>query len=461
MTVPTSRGIKNRTKVSCHISAGIQLMFHALSQSDRADFILLSSSMSDQQQLMFRGLGEEEAFIISFGRLICEMCSEQPDGVDPDDFYQKCRINSFRVGDASNSLRSMMLDIRSNLKFIQDKCEHLGYDSTIDDLSSSLLDRMHTYFWQGISTTQIRGSRIVQKEDGHRWKITRLKEPKEKPCSCPIPIPVVGYHSLVTSLHSVISSEQKVSGYKWDAIPDYIEEEVKIDSKEYFNTNGGDLYLNPELLLDSMSSNSTTSSDESSSSEDCSSSGSSTSSSSASNDEELDMMRDWVTKRVIRPLSLPKIMLLQLLRFDYEGTRVRKINAGMNIPYTFNLTGLIESELCCEECCKYHLSGAVMYKADESNSDENEDDVGHYFSFMKEEDEDHNRRSHEWDVWKKIDDDKVSTFLVTDNESNYIETGMKVVKERVFLGVLGGKTKKKDTFATILLYKSKCRCTLS
>lgn len=458
MTVPTSRGLKNRTKVSCHISAGIQLMFHALSHSDRADFISLSSSMSDQQQRMFRGMSDEEAFIISFGRLICDMCSEQPDGVDPDDFYEKCRINSFRVGDASNSLRSMMLDIRSNLKFIRDKCEHLGYDSNIGDLSSSLLDRIHTYFWQGISTTQIRGSRIVEKEDGHRWKITRLKEPKEKPFSCPIPIPVVGYHSLITSLHSVISSEQKVSGYIWDAISDYIEEEVKIDSKDYINTNGGDLYLNPELLPDSMSSNSSTTSDESSSSDDCSSSGSSTSSSSASNDEELDMMRDWVTKRVIRPLNLPKIMLLQLLRFNYEGTRVRKINAGMNIPYMFNLTGLTESELCCEECYKYHLSGATMYKADTSDSDE--DDVGHYFSFMKEEDEDDKRRSHEWDVWKKIDDDKVSTFVVTNDESNFIETGMKIVKERVFLGVLGGKTKKKDTFATILSYKSKCRCSL-
>lgn len=454
----TSRGIRNSSKVSCHVSAGIQLIFHSLSATDREDFISLSSFMSHQQNVMFRGMSDKESFLISFGNLLCEMCSEQSDGVDPEDFYQKCRINSFKVGDASNSLRSIMLDLKSNLTFIHDNYEHLGYDSNVGNLSQSLLERINVYFWQGNSITQIRGSRIIEKEDGHRWKITRLKDPKEKPLSCPIAIPVLGYGSVITSLQSVIASEQNVSGYNWNATPDYIEEEVKLDSDDYINTKVGDLYLNPELHQDSILSNSSATSDdssESSSSADDSSS-SDSSSSSASNDEEFTMMCDWLTKRVIWPLRFPKILFLQLLRFNYEGVRVQKINTGMSIPSLLDLTGLIKTEPCCKESCKYQLTGATVYKSDKSHANENEDDVGHYFSFMKEEENEFKR--YELDMWKKIDDDKVSYFIVANDERKCIETDIKVVKERVFLGVLGGKTKKKDTFATILLYKSSCKC---
>jgi hypothetical protein len=456
MHVSTSRGIKNVSKVSCHISAGIQLIFHSLSATDREDFISLSSFISNQQQKIFRALSDEESFLMSFGHLLFEMCAEQCGGIDPDDFYQKCRINSYEVGDASNSLRSMMLDIRSSLKFIHDNYHYLGYDTPMGDLSLSLLERINAYFWQGISITQIRGSRVIEKEDGHRWKLTRLKDPKEKPFSCPIAIPVVGYNSILPSLQSVIASEQIVSGYKWDATPDYIEEEVIIDSKDYIHINGGDLFLNPKLQQDS-SSTSDDSSESCLSSNDGSSSASSSATSSASNDDKLNMMCDWVTKRVIRPLQLPKLLFLQLLRFNYEGVRVQKINTGMNIPYMLDLTGLIETELCCIECYKYQLSGATIYKSEKRFADEHEDDIGHYFSFMKEEEED-KHKTYKGDIWKKIDDEKVSSFLVTNDES--VETDMKVVQERVFVGVLGGKTKKKDTFATILLYKSKCRCVL-
>jgi hypothetical protein len=351
-----------------------------------------------------------------------------------------------------------MLDLKSNLTFIHDNYEHLGYGSNVGNLSQSLLERINAYFWQGNSITQIKGCRIIEKEDGHRWKITRLKDPKEKPLSCPIAIPVLGYDSVFTSLRSVIASEQNVSGYNWNASPDYIEEEVKLDSKAYINTKVGDLYLNPELHQDSISSNSSTLSDNSSESASSSvdSSSSDSSSSSASNEEEFDMMCDWVTKRVIWPLRFPKILFLQLLRFNYEGVRVQKINTGMNIQSQLDLTGLIKTEPCCKESCKYQLIGATIYKSDKSHKNENEDDVGHYFSFMKEEE--NKFKSHELDIWKKIDDDKVTSFIVTNDERKCIETDMKVVKEKVFLGVLGGKTKKKDTFATILLYKSKCKC---
>jgi hypothetical protein len=99
----------------------------------------------------------------------------------------------------------------------------------------------------------------------------------------------------------------------------------------------------------------------------------------------------------------------------------------------------------------YSLIGAVVHTGAIEGKSSDDDEHGHYISYMKGG----------WsiertgEIWKKIDDEKVTTFFVTNGDYNE-QTELKTIPKKSLCALFGGKTKKKDHFATILMYKLKC-----
>ena len=101
--------------------------------------------------------------------------------------------------------------------------------------------------------------------------------------------------------------------------------------------------------------------------------------------------------------------------------------------------------------------GAVVHtdRGDASSLDWEEDHIGtgHYVTYMKEIRNDHASPDDDHEVWIKMDDEKVSTFLVGVGSAGQVH--QKIISRNALCALFGGMTKRRNNFATLLMYKEK------
>jgi hypothetical protein len=107
-----------------------------------------------------------------------------------------------------------------------------------------------------------------------------------------------------------------------------------------------------------------------------------------------------------------------------------------------------ELELNIPDQCLYHLDGAIVYQDDQESRHELEPlNHGHYVCYFKEK----GMGSNEKDLWKKVDDDKVTIFIVDNGIIPYQDK--KIVSRKALCRLFGGKTRNNKYFATLFMYK--------
>jgi len=473
---PSSRGIKNISRVSCHISCGLQLIYHALSPTCRNNLIELSrvpvhAHVSTEN--MNEGGGDVNGkvlallILLEFGIIFRQMGERRDDGIDASNLYQlfASKIDSTNVGDAGASLRTILRILRQSLEECSSsinnnnnnnnnnsisKSDHqVGNETEITLLAKSILDDCNTFFWKGTLSHQITGTmltacRTTGNDTNETCRVMRSKPSQERPWPCPVPIPVKGYRTITVSLCSIVSSSQSINGYEWDAInqSEYKEERCVLENNAVSNTNRSSIARG--VAVDSEQADNyqsaSDSSDDSCSSASASGS-SSSSSSSSSSDMSIEEYMQWKTKKTVCPVSLPNVIILHLSRSEYKGGRIKKVTDGIDVPFELDLNG-------CGIGHNYELAGAIVHK-DEVDARSNDDESGHYLSYMKEE-TGSNHLGHN-KMWKKIDDERVYPFEV--GRCHSLNTKQKVVSPEALAAMFGGKTRKKSNCATILMYK--------
>jgi hypothetical protein len=138
--------------------------------------------------------------------------------------------------------------------------------------------------------------------------------------------------------------------------------------------------------------------------------------------------------------NLPEVLILQLPRSEYVHGRKQLSTIAINVLY--------ELELDIPYKCFYRLDGAIVYQDDAGTHDLEPLDHGHYVCYFKE----HDMESNQQELWKKVDDDKVTMLVVDDGISvNKKDTG--IVSRKALCRLFGGKTRNHKCFATLLMYK--------
>ena len=431
------------------------------------------------------------------------------DGIDPTKFYKTLvNINVMNVGDAGTSLRSILGRMREALEEIlvdastettitntntntNTKDESQSSTKQIYEIVQTIHKQLLESFWSGRTSHEIIGSKLIQDGNGNgsaktfKAKCTRRKEKKERDMSCPLPISVKGYTSIEASLRSVMAGSQTIIGYDWDSQDsnNYTEEIVRMDEDMHIDEDVHDVNIvaglenvhvtssmvdsdGPKLhgasrsSLGDTSNKSADSDSDDSSTTSSSSSLSSSSSSSSSLASSLDNFDQWRTKKVICPFSLPKVLILQLSRSEFKGGRVQLIPDAIHVPYSFevavhsNLHSIFQINKV-----EYTLMGAVVHtdRGDASSLDREEDYIGtgHYVTYMKEIRNDHACPDDDHEVWIKMDDEKVTTFLVGVGVGSAGQVHQKIISRNALCALFGGMTKRRNNFATLLMYKEK------
>jgi len=181
-----------------------------------------------------------------------------------------------------------------------------------------------------------------------------------------------------------------------------------------------------------------------------SSSSSSSSSSSCSSASLADCFAHWRTSKIMRPVSLPEVLILQLSRSEFKQGRVQLISDAINVPYDFELESNSSSSI--SSCHQFRLIGAVVHtdKNESSSLDQEEsrNGTGHYVTYIKEIRQNSACQKDDQELWIKMDDDRVSTFQVGSGQAQ-----QKVISRNALCALFGGKTRRRNHFATLLLYK--------
>lgn len=480
MAQDCSRGIKNSSGVSCHLSSALQIIYHAIPQYCRKDVILLSKKLPKVVEPPVNLV----SIIIELGNVIEKMGMplmdensyekdnslifnyNRDDGVDASVLYKLLanakKADYLKIGDAGASLRAMLGLLAQALEECMAKTRKGdGYDDEIISLAQKIHKCLTSLFWMGSLCHQIVGTKKF-KECGEgcisKYKKVRSKAPKVRPLPCPLTIPVRGKRSIHASVSSLIASEHPIIGYDWDKLDhnEYNEDKHTIDEANSIscsmkNVNITNNHINedsPSTCSDHSSDSFDSNSDSSQSSSSSSCSSSSSSSSSMSSDNRFDMYEHWRTNKVIRCKTFPQVLILQLNRSEYKGGKVQFIKDGIKVPFELSFDKDIELEGTTGSTYEYLLIGAVVHK--DGKRTISPDEHGHYLSYMKGE---HFKPDNDEDqLWMKIDDENVTAFVVG-NANSKPATGLKVIPRRSLCAMFGGNTKKKDNCATLLIYK--------
>jgi hypothetical protein len=421
--------------------------------------------------------------------------TSRKDGADPTYFYQTLvNVNAMNVGDAGASMRSILGTMRQALDIVgapssnADELDATSKRKLIHDMVHTIHNQLQTCFWSGRASHELVGSKLIKiwEEKGGRgvtMQCRRRKERKERVLSCPIPIPVKGYATIEDSLYSVISGSQSVRSYDWESLDgkDYVEERVEIDVDDASDADAKNvseivtelehLDLSSKIKRDAVGSKLDGSSKSSSENiptdssaidtdadgddDESDSSTSSSSSSSCSSASSVDSFDHWRTSTITRPLSLPQVLVLQLNRSEFKQGRVQLISDAINVPYEFEFELNSHPHPSNSNCHRYHLIGAVVHtdRNDSSSLDRQEDGngngTGHYVTYMKEMRQNVTScLKNDQEVWIKMDDEKVSMFLVGSGQAQ-----QKIVSRNALCALFGGKTRSRNNFATLLVYK--------
>jgi len=476
-----TRGIKNASGVSCHISSSLQVIYHAIPPKCREDVIILSERLSVSiGSKASGGIPEGKVFLFEVGNLfqlignsaIEKNSSEKNnalsfsrnDGVDPSTLYEVLapKIDSLRVGDACASLRAILGLLSQSLEeCINSSASSVLYcDDEITLLARSIDDCLNSLFWMGTLNHQIIGSRCVEEtieNSVYKYRLMRSKAAKDRPLPCPVTIPVRGKGNIKASVSSVVASEHPITGYNWESLEqsEYNEDKSMIKHVEAKLVDGmKNVDLDAKNINDSDSDNSSSSSSKlSNDSYDSDSSTASSSSSCTSSDSSIDSCERWKTNKVIRCKGLPQVLILQLNRSEYKEGRIQLIRDGIHVPFELNLDDCIDSErgATCRSNT-YILVGAVVHKDKIDDRSNDEDEHGHYISYMKGETNNNDIDAEE--IWKKIDDENVTAFIVGNNDSEP-RTNLKIIPRNSLCAMFGGNTKTKCNCATLLMYRLK------
>ena len=326
----------------------------------------------------------------------------------------------------------------------------------------------------GVQRIQLSGRRkrlVVDAKSGGEqqqgWiRVIRTKPTKEQSMPCPFSLPVIGHDDLVSSIKHTFRGRQSIQGYDWDSLDPsgYVEEQIELeetvedgesstartmdrnDSEVETEREEESVSLSP-LVVDmknldigngrgcsnqagqfSSSSNDDSSSCSSSSSSNSSFSSSSTSTSTTSDHSAAtsdsyasstssSCCSKWKTAKSIRTSKLPKKLLFHLKRFDYEHEQGKLLSKPLRIPYEMDIRNYIddENEDDSTPSLRYLLSGAIVHVedagVDQSASDTS---VGHYITYLAIGQEGKSdETTANGDLWVKIDDSKVTPFIVT------------------------------------------------
>lgn len=445
-------GIRNVYGESCHVAAALQVIFHSLPDKCLSNITSLNTiiKISDRQD-------QSLTFLREFSILLSQMTNElsegedtgdavQKNGIDPTAFYQTLQnvVDCKNVGDAGSSTRSIISKLYESLEILAKEITNSRH------ISESIISDLNFLFRGGSICHELIRSRLEKVQDessqnsSGKYKIIKrrhIRAKKVKSLASPLPIPVRGYKSVSVALRSTLFSTQCIDGYKWENVD--FDEDI-IDMSEEKNNKIIELMDDINLCDNSSTGDDdSSSSSDSSGSSDSSSASSDSSNTSSSSSQQSHDSYNWKTKRKSHPLSLPNILLLQLNRCEFYHGQKRLVEDPIDIPMTLQ----IDSNY-------YHLIGAVQH-TDRPIDDIIDDNIGfgHYVTYMKRKQpwESYKIESNEW---VKIDDHRVNSFQIQSSHASR-ESGIKSITEKQFCALLGGKTKKKRNFATMLLYKSK------
>ncbi|GFH48456.1 predicted protein [Chaetoceros tenuissimus] len=451
-----SIGIRNVYGESCHVAAALQVIFHSLSDKCLSNILSLNTIINTSDR-RYQSL----TFLREFSILLSQMTNESGEdgdtddalhknGIDPTAFYETLEnvVECKNVGDAGSSTRSILSKLYESLETLEKEIPNSKL------ISESIISELNFLFRGGSICHELRRSRLEKVQDkssqnSSGCKIIKRKHSrakKLKTLASPLPIPVRGYKSVSVALRSTLFSTQYIDGYKWENVD--FDEEI-IDMSEERSDNIIELMDGINLCDDRENSDncsacdddSSSSSDSSESSDSSSASSDSSDSSSSSSQQSHDSF-NWKTKRISYPLSLPNIVLLQLNRSEFCNGLKRLVEDAIDIPMTLE----IDSNY-------YHLIGAVQH-TDRPIDDIIDDNIGfgHYVTYMKRKQPSESYKIESND-WVKFDDHRVNSFQIQSAQTSR-ESGIKSITEKQFCALLGGKTKKKRNFATMLLYKS-------
>ena len=450
-------GVRNVYGESCHVAAALQVIFHSLSDKYISNIISLNTiiNTSDRQD-------QSLTFLREFSILLSQMTNEsgeggdtddavQKNGIDPTAFYQTLQnvVDCKNVGDAGSSTRSILSKLYESLETLPKEIPNSKH------ISESIISELNFLFLGGSICHELSRSRLEKVQDessqnsSGKCKIIKrrhFRAKKIKSLASPLPIPVRGYKSVSVALRSTLFSTQYIDGYKWENVD--FDEEI-MDMSEEKNENIIELIDGINICDKRESSdNSSAGDDDSSSSSDSSDSSDSSSassdssySSSTSSQQSQDSY-NWKTKRKSHPLSLPNILLLQLNRSEFCNGLKRLVEDAIDVPMTLEI-----------DSNSYHLIGAVQH-TDRPIDDIIDDNIGfgHYVTYMKRKQPSESYKI-ESNEWVKFDDHRVNSFQIQSAQTSR-ESGIKSITGKQFCALLGGKTKKKRNFATMLLYKS-------
>lgn len=475
-------GIQNSSKVSCHLSSAIQLLYHAIDEHDIGSFIRISRLLLSRKilELGDTQLSRDVDIIIHLGDIFNLISSQQMKNenadekqyIDPSNFYDSIsnKLDSSMPGDATSSLRVLLKLLNQSISYLctnanlcidnSDEQERLKIE--VESLKRSL----STKLWKGIVTHQLIGSKLIVSE-GHHKQIIRSKPVKERqlPCIITLPMKKCGANDVIDAFNDVFSKPQFINGYNWNDLNEneYSEEVILLDEGDEIETkqdedvlienldNQMNIANTEDFLKEDVSSVESSSSLSSSSSE---SSYSSTSSSSTNIEEWKSEKRTWIS-------SVPTHLIFHIKRFEYCGGKVQNISNTMNIPMDFSLCNSVARSTCCclgiKKCLKYTLTGAIVYNDD--NSGENTiGDIGHYLCYFKMNNLENDDIKELYQDWLKIDDEIVVPFSVSEGTATTSSSGneiRKTITQDQLLTLFGGtRTKSGYWSAFILLYNT-------
>ena len=375
--------------------------------------------------------------------------------VDPMPLYEVLppALNYQDVGDAATALRAILTTIRSGL---EDMCNsQINIDKAIVDNAKNSLDICLC----GSIYQRIEGTMRTTDTDASGNKIIKLlkrrKPDKERKMTVPFPIPVRGYACLDDSLRSVTTDAQVINGYDWEAVEEYVQSEMVLETVE--------------TEKDAASSSS------SSDSSDSSSATSSSDSYSSSNCEDCgnEVGDAWKTSKYALLNKVPQYLFIHLKRFEYKGGRIQKLSSVLDVPKKFDI-GQYSLESGSRK--EFELYGAIVH-IDEpiDGANDIDEDAGHYISYAQlrrgsnENSETDSIRAQmaECEIdgaandresstsggippsWLEINDEKVKSFDGETGENHVLN----VLSGRYSKKVTGGSGGTGSKYATVLLYR--------
>ena len=477
--LPT-RGIKNITGVSCHLSCALQILCHSIPPIRDALIILYNKWIIEQrrqqkqQQQQKQGVQQNTSssskggiplLLLEFGHFFQELLtttattptttttttchdendndknedggnggsnkSSPPPSVDPTNFYKKLEkytgININDVGDSSNAINKLLCSFRnsvitstaSDTFFFQDKQNN-------EDIFNVWNDLCHKSLFNGITCQTIIGQKYHEaSEDDDDDSNGNDKN-----------------NSLVIIQRTKQHGKLKDMAYpfplvgKFDSVNDALQE-LCLNGTNATGYKWNDdpnqkqlLYDEERIPINNKDNDGDGVDDDKNDDQRIFVS---------KNDGDDDGPCSWVTRKILRLKSLPYFWILHLERFSYDenGTKILS-NPLVDIPSYLEMSKYCTTTRAAGAAGDYSLRGAILHVSDDGNIEEE----GHYISAVKiitlDDTEgggnNSSRRHDNNNEWILIDDEKCKT--VTEEKVLELASGHTDTKGRFFCATL-------------------------